>query len=256
MLTSGSKYAILNYHSIGDDLLSVPSSVFESTIKTLSENGYIGISIGDLTKFYDNPNNREGKLIVITFDDCFESAFTKGVPILQNYGFSATFYVSTGYIGKTDSRRNKGILIERGYIKWEQIKELLRNDFEIGAHTNTHPNLTDISLEEAKTEIQKSKEILQDYLGIEINSFAYPRGKHNKRIVEIVKESGFSSATSTIPGINTNKTNTYKLKRYGGGIPTQGLTLLDLASGILDNELFFSRFNPLQLIKNLNLPLN
>ena len=62
-------------------------------------------------------------------------------------------------------------------------------------------------------------------------------GKHNKRIVEIVKESGFSSATSTIPGINTNKTNTYKLKRYRGGIPTQGLTLLDLASGILDNEL-------------------
>ena len=132
----------------------------------------------------------------------------------------------------------------------------MRNDFEIGAHTNTHPNLTDISLQEAKTEIQKSKEILQDYLGIEINSFAYPRGKHNKRIVEIVKESGFSSATSTIPGINTNKTNTYKLKRYGGGIPTQGLTLLDLASGILDNELFFSRFNPLQLIKNLNLPIN
>ena len=74
--------------------------------------------------------------------------------------------------------------------------------------------------------------------------------------MKLYGRSGFSSATSTIPGINTNKTNAYKLKRYGGGIPTQGLTLLDLASGILDNEMFFNRFNPLQLIKNLKRPLN
>ena len=254
MLTSGLKCAILNYHSIGDDLLSVPSSVFESTIKTLSENGYIGISIDNLTKFYADSDNTEKKLIVITFDDCFESAYTKGVPILQNYGFSGTFYISTGYIGKTDSRRNKGILIERSYIKLEQIKELLHNNFEIGAHTDTHPNLTDISPLNVRTEIHRSKEILQDYLGTEINSFAYPRGKHNENIVGIVKESGFSSATtSNLPGINTTKTNVFKLKRYGGGVPTQGLKLLDLASGMLDSEMFFNQFNPLQLIKKLHL---
>lgn len=98
--------------------------------------------------------------------------------------------------------------------------------FEIGGHTITHPLLTRIPVEQAKTEIVDSRKMLQDKFGQDINSFAYPRGYANAELQMIVKEAGYSNARSTLVGYLDKSENPYfeqttihagcDRKEYGG----------------------------------------
>ncbi len=82
---------------------------------------------------------------------------------------------------------------EREVMTKSQIRQLASR-FEIGGHTLSHVDLTSISPEEAKNEILKGKNELEDIIGRKINKFCFPKGKYNNNILEIVKEAGFKSA--------------------------------------------------------------
>ncbi len=74
-----------------------------------------------------------------------------------------------------------------------EIKELAKQ-FEIGAHTMTHPVLTRIPLESAQEEITQSRKYLEKLTGKSVLSFCYPRGRYNKALANAVKKAGFTSA--------------------------------------------------------------
>ena len=76
----------------------------------------------------------------------------------------------------------------------------LAKDFEIGSHTISHPLLTRIPLDQARTEIEQSKILLEDKFEQDINSFCYPRGYSNPQVQEAVVEAGYLSARSTLVG--------------------------------------------------------
>ena len=69
------------------------------------------------------------KLVVLTFDDSVRSHFTVVRPILLDYEFGATFFITEGFDFKTN---------KQDYMTWEQIAELHRDGFEIGNHTRDH----------------------------------------------------------------------------------------------------------------------
>lgn len=100
--------------------------------------------------------------------------------LLRKYNIKGTFYVSPNNreFKKTD------LLSDKEIIK-------LSKDFEIGAHTMTHPRLTKVSFEEAKKEIVDSKRYLEDLTKKEVKSFCYPGGDYNKKIKELVRQAGF-----------------------------------------------------------------
>ncbi|MGB9959774.1 MAG: polysaccharide deacetylase family protein [Candidatus Bathyarchaeales archaeon] len=107
-------------------------------------------------------------LVSLTFDDGNENLFTEYYPILEDFGFRATFYVITGLIGK------------RGMLNNDQLKELYIHGNEIGSHTHTHPNLTKIDTASLIFEFKKSKEILQDF---KCDTVAYPYGYYDERSI-------------------------------------------------------------------------
>lgn len=82
----------------------------------------------------------------------------------------------------------------------EQEQIIIANQFEIGSHTITHPLLTRIPLVQAETEIRVSRGALQQKFNQEINSFCYPRGYANPALQQVVVESGYSNARSTLVG--------------------------------------------------------
>ena len=101
-------------------------------------------------------------------------------------------------------------------LSWDEIIEMRENGINFGAHTVTHPILTMVSLERAKFEISKSKKDIEKRLNQNINTFCYPNGAledFNNQIIEIIKNNGFSCAVTTIPIINSSKTDLYKLGR-------------------------------------------
>lgn len=112
--------------------------------------------------------------------------------LLKKYSLPATLYISP---------------YNREWKRDELLDEdaicAMSKDFDIGAHTLTHPVLTNISLDEAEAEIKGSKIYLEDLLNKEIPVFCYPKGLFNTQIKQLVRKAGFSGAR-TIQAFRTN----------------------------------------------------
>lgn len=100
---------------------------------------------------------------------------------LHRYGLTGSFYIARDFL---DAR-----------MTVSELRELSQSH-ELGAHTLSHPILTEIPLEQAKQEIEGSKKWLEDVLGKEVTAFCYPRGKHNAALQALVKAAGFKMARS------------------------------------------------------------
>ena len=74
------------------------------------------------------------KLVVLNFDDAIRDQFEIAVPILQKYGFHATFFIAE----IQETRRGPGFQDKRFYMTWDQIKGLAQLGFELGNHTKHH----------------------------------------------------------------------------------------------------------------------
>jgi peptidoglycan/xylan/chitin deacetylase (PgdA/CDA1 family) len=98
-------------------------------------------------------------------------------------------------------------------MNWEQISEMNRAGIEFGAHGATHRILTHLSIAEIREEVRISKKNIEEKLGIKIDTFAYPNGNYNEKIIEILQEDGFQLAVTTKTGLNTNDTDLFQLRR-------------------------------------------
>lgn len=128
------------------------------------------------------------QIIVTTSWDDGHKSDLKLVKLLKKYNIKGTFYVSP----RNEEFKNKDLLTDK------QILELSKN-FEIGAHTMTHPSLTKISRDQAKKEIIDSKSYLENVIKKEIKCFCYPKGQYNTNIVCLVKKAGYIYARTVKP---------------------------------------------------------
>jgi len=126
-------------------------------------------------------------LLCLTFDDIEKSIYTNALPILEDLGLKATFFIATNWLGKNINRPFRG----RETINAKDVREIAFLGHEIGAHTMNHQKLTEIPLAETRKEIFQSKSYLENLIGSSVVSFAYPYGAFNKTISNLVKEAGF-----------------------------------------------------------------
>lgn len=132
-----------------------------------------------------NTNNENNKLTVTTSWDDGSALDQKLADLLDKYTMRGTFYIPRSYLSNS--------------IKADQLK-ILDKRFEIGAHTLNHLILTDISLRDAKDEIEGSKVWLQELLGHNVRMFCYPKGRFNRDIKNLVRISGFKASRTCYHG--------------------------------------------------------
>ena len=123
-------------------------------------------------------NNKNNKFVVLTFDDGFKNQYMNAKPILDAYGYKASFGIICEDVGKVD------------HMSWEDINRLEEEGHDIGAHSITHRSMTEIPFEEMEVEVSGSKQCLIDN-GIEdVNYFSYPKneGSADKAVVETVSQ--------------------------------------------------------------------
>lgn len=115
--------------------------------------------------------------------------------LLKKYKLPGTFYIVVDWIGT------------KGFLTWDDVKELDKQGFEVGSHTVTHPSdLKKLHEEQLHYEVQNSKDMIENVLGHNIKSFAYPRGRTNSRVKEYVAEAGYIKARGTgKPGVTEIK---------------------------------------------------
>ena len=140
------------------------------------------------------------QIIVTTSWDDGHKLDLKLSRLLIKYGINGTFYVSP----KNSEFRKEDLLSD------QEITEISR-DFEIGAHTMTHPKLTKISEREAYNEIVYSKKYLEKLTKDKIKCFCYPGGFYDKKVRKLVKEAGFIGARTTEQIITNPQNDFFKL---------------------------------------------
>lgn len=177
--------------------LSVSPENFAAQMKFLKDDNYASVKLADLADPDRQAISRiyyeKKKPIVITFDDGYDDAYTQVFPVLKNDGFIGTFFLIKDYIGR-EGRLNEG-----------QISEMQKAGMEFGSHTLSHPDLTKISLDDARSQIFGSK---GEWL-----TFCYPAGKFNGEVVNLVKEAGYLAAVTTKIGIARETSNLFELPR-------------------------------------------
>ena len=168
---------ILMYHSItnGEDTSVHPyyqtttsPARFRDHMRQLHDSGFKTLGMADAVESLRNGKAAEGK-VVITFDDGYSDFYQHAFPELNRYGFTATVFLPTGFIGNT-SLQFKG----RRCLTWTEVKELRSHGISFGSHTVTHPQLLSLDARTVKDELANSKQAIEDKIGEEVNSFAYP----------------------------------------------------------------------------------
>jgi peptidoglycan/xylan/chitin deacetylase (PgdA/CDA1 family) len=156
--------------------------------------GYKGLSMRELQPYLTG--EKQGRVFGITFDDGYVDNLTNALPVLQQYGFSSTCYLVAGMLGK-ENVWDKEFKDPHALMSVEQVEQWLQGGQDIGAHTVQHVNLKNTSPTAAKKEVKDSKTALEEVFKRSVTDFCYPYGAYTEEIVQVVRTSGFSTATTT-----------------------------------------------------------
>jgi peptidoglycan/xylan/chitin deacetylase (PgdA/CDA1 family) len=182
---------ILTFHYIGTApkgeskagaSLYVTSEKLETILQDLNKEGYQTVFPSDIAKYLAEGKKAPENFVALTFDDGYTNFYTNVLPLLKKYNAKASVYIMTG------------VRSER-YLTAEQIKEIDQSGLvEVGSHTKYHINLATASSSEAMKELTESKLFLENILGKQIDTIAYPFGSYNQEVIEQVKAVGYQYA--------------------------------------------------------------
>jgi peptidoglycan/xylan/chitin deacetylase (PgdA/CDA1 family) len=195
------------YHHVGIPsstkwrLNTVSEKSFEYQMNFMKRHGFRVITFYDLVEGIKGGQQFLRNVVVIQFDDGYEDDYKYAYPILKKYGYPAIIFLISDKIGTP------------GFLTWDQIREMEKDDISFGAHTRHHVYLPLADPLEAQYEIAGSKKVIEDHLGHGIDYFSYPVGGFTEDIKHLVKEVGFKAAVSTNRGKDRLNFDLYELKR-------------------------------------------
>ncbi|MBA4057370.1 MAG: hypothetical protein C0490_21835, partial [Marivirga sp.] len=178
---------------------------FEQHLAYLAKNNFQILSFSEAIKYLKS-NEPARKTAVITIDDGYKSFYKNGLPLLKKYGIPATLFINTKTVGGGD------------YMNWNQLKEVIESDIEIGNHSHSH----DFFLNKAESsryksfeeEIKLSQSIISEYLKITPHVFSYPYGEFDTRMKDIVVKAGFIAAAAQNSGVIYSESDLFMCPRF------------------------------------------
>jgi len=209
---------ILCYHNIEQSprgsrfkLLYVNPAKFARQLWTLRRLGLRGVSIRDgIQQLRSGTRN---KLVVLTFDDGYLDTLTQALPLLKQYGFTATCYAVSDAIGTHNVWDAAQLQETKPLMSHGQIQQWLEAGMELGSHSRSHPRLRGLDAAAAEGEIAGSRAALQAAFGVPVEHFCYPFGSFDDNTVELVRRAGYRSAVTVVPGIACANDDPYRLPR-------------------------------------------
>lgn len=204
---------VLLYHAIDDphpaDYLSLRVSrrQFLDQMAVLRD-GYTVVPLG--AALHTSADN-ERPDVAITFDDGYRT-LEWAAAVLKEFGFPATFFVVPRFL--------EGVQSPAAYwekwecLTWDELAALVgHRDFEVGAHSTTHPDLRACTDARLGFEVSEAKMLLERRLGRPIASFSYPFGRHDRRVRRAVERAGYQLACTSRYGLNRSSGSQYALHR-------------------------------------------
>jgi peptidoglycan/xylan/chitin deacetylase (PgdA/CDA1 family) len=191
---------VLMYHSVSpydEDPYEVTMTPlrFERQMRWLRGRGLRGVSMGELLGAA--AEGRARGLVGLTFDDGYQDFTTYAMPVLAQYGFTATAFVLAGRLGGQNEWSRPGP--HKALLTADQVRQVARTGIEIGSHGLDHVSLPEANDTRLTAEIVRSRAILRELLGQQIHGFCYPYGNLDGRVVEAVRAAGYDYACAVRP---------------------------------------------------------
>lgn len=196
------------YHRVVDQAPDHPTKMhyvttedFKSHMQIIDWFGFTPITFIDYKLYKEGKLTLPAKPIIITFDDGYLDTFENALPVMLEHNMRAVvFALGDRTIRKAtwDQEQNDSETYQ--LMNDQQLREMRKYGFEIGAHTMNHANLLDLSLDEVAYQVKCSKQQIEDVLNEQVYSFAYPYGAVDQRTQSIVAKAGFEFACGVYTG--------------------------------------------------------
>lgn len=210
---------IMNFHRVDDRLQGNPISCTVSEFQSYCDFFADNFTVLPLPQLLDRirRNADISNCLAITFDDGYFDNIQNAAPELEKRNLPATFFIATGFIGTSRQPwwdQEYGSVAK--WMSWDDVRELKRRGFDLGAHTINHVDLGQVMGAEAREEIAGSKQQLEDEVGCEIDMFSYPYGRAHQITQEnreLVRECGLSCCFSAYGGLVRSGEDMFSLQR-------------------------------------------
>ena len=203
---------ILMYHYLSDPPpgadryrrdLSVPPALFEQHLAYLREQGYQAITLYDLLYHLTQGAPLPERPVIITFDDGYRDNYENAFPLLEEYGFDATFFV---LIEVT----NQG---EAEYLTWDMLREMHAAGMDIECHARVHENLPENDDARLIWQVLGCREAIEKELGQRPRFVAYPSGRFDERVAAIFASDNYWGGITTQQGTLHSSDALFQIKR-------------------------------------------
>ena len=171
----------------GPERFATPLSSFELVLDVIREGGYAGCSL-------EVARRSAGPRVAITFDDGGHSQFEHAVPALRKRGMTATFFVTTDWVGRP------------GFVTWDELRQMAAWGMSIQSHTRSHPFLSELDEAALRAELTGSKAALDRELGQSTTELSLPGGDApGRRLRRAFREAGYEVVAGSRWGVNRGR---------------------------------------------------
>ncbi|MBV8969858.1 MAG: polysaccharide deacetylase family protein [Verrucomicrobia bacterium] len=154
-------------------------------MQALKDNGIAVVPLKEVLAWRRGEKNIPPKSAVITIDDGYVSGYEVAWPILKEFNYPFTMFIYTNWVqvgGKS--------------MTWDQLAEMRDAGVDIESHTESHKDLRKAPPGQdyatwLHNEVYRSKQILEDKLGIKVVAFAFPYGFHNEVVRKTAMDAGY-----------------------------------------------------------------
>lgn len=191
---------VLMYHSVSPydedpHEVTVTPERFERHMRWLAGRGLRGVSVAELLSA--RAQGRSRGLVGLTFDDGYQDFVTYAMPVLRQYGFSATVFVLAGRLGGHNAWDAPGPY--KALMTADQVSLAAESGMEIASHGLDHVSLTEADDALLSAETMRSRVILQELISRQVRGFCYPWGHLDARTVKAVQAAGYDYACAVGP---------------------------------------------------------
>ncbi len=199
---------VIYYHDIVEDkgysLMQMNIEKFKHQMLYIKKQGYETLRFDDL----NTPSlfKFKKKRVVIAFDDGWKSNYALIFDWMKEQGIKYNIYLTIGEIGNNPE-----------YLTWDQVRMMHESGVcGFGAHTFTHPDMSDLTKVDINIEVQKANEIFEKELGYKPMDFCYPFGYYSEASNEwLTQNTDYRRIYTSAPFFSYKQKNSYIMARQG-----------------------------------------
>jgi peptidoglycan/xylan/chitin deacetylase (PgdA/CDA1 family) len=185
---------ILEYHVVGTPPPDAPfpelyvrRQAFAAQLRWLRRGGYHPVSLRRVYDYWKRGYALPPRPVVLSFDDGYREDFTNVRPLLLRYRWPAVLNLAV-----------QNVLDRK--LTLRQLLLMVRDGWEIDAHTMTHVDLTTVYGSQLRYQVAGSRRWIRQRLRVPVAFFCYPSGRYNATVLRAVRAAGFLGATTENQG--------------------------------------------------------